>query len=40
MDDIIELLIDELDTLNGHRGSSFPVKKYIHEKKYKIELQR
>ena len=40
MDDVLELLIEALDTVDGQRNSAHHIRHYIHKKKYKCELRR
>jgi len=40
MDDLLELLIDSLDTVDGCRNSAIPIKQKIHDIKFKREHKR
>lgn len=40
MNDLLELLIDALNTTNGFRDSANNIKQQMHEQKYKREIKR
>ena len=40
MDDLLEMLVDSLNTVNGHRNSADAIKQLIHTNKYLQELNR
>lgn len=40
MDDLLEMLVDSLNTVNGNRNSADAIKQLIHTDKYLQELNR
>ena len=40
MNDLLELLIDAMDTVNGAKDSAKIIKKKMHKYKFKRELKR
>ena len=40
MDDLLELIIDEIHTVNGSKDSAIPIRRKIHKIKFRQEYKR